>query len=176
MSQFKNQIAATGNFHRILNRARKIGKQLRHFFLSVKILAFIEVMGTPFVGKNFPFGNTGSRFMGGKFFLGQKLYRMSGNHRQLQFVCQFNGMPQILLHAGMPCTLNLDIEVVRKNRGPSSGTFFSIVETGRFESHPDIALFGAREGNQSHIACLFRQLFKPFDPDFRPTTPLVFQP
>ena len=92
MPQLKNQIAPAGDFHGIFKRARKVGKQLRHFFLCVKILAFIEMVGTPFIGENLSFGNTGSGFMRGKFFPRQKLDRMGGNHRQLQFVRQLDGM------------------------------------------------------------------------------------
>ena len=70
LAQFKDQIAAFGNFNRVLQRGRHIGEQRGHFSLRPEALLVIETLGAARVGKDLAFGNTGARLMRDEFFAG----------------------------------------------------------------------------------------------------------
>lgn len=99
-------------------------------------------MGTFLVGKDFSFGNTGSRLMGPELVTCQKLDRMCRDDRKPEFVRQLDGMPDILFHPQLACPLYLDIEIPTKNPCPFQGKLFRTFDIGGFQRHADIPLPG----------------------------------
>ena len=89
MPQREGEVAAFGDFNGVLQRFGYVGKALGHHFGRHKILAVAEFARPFFISQYPAFGNANARFVGGKIVFLQKLGRVGGDHRQVQFASQF---------------------------------------------------------------------------------------
>ena len=83
-TQRKCEIAAFGDFHRILQSFGQVGETLRHLLRRGEILARSEFVRAFFVGQHPAAGNTHPRFVGAEVFLVEKLGRMGGDYGQIK--------------------------------------------------------------------------------------------
>ena len=81
LAEFEHEIATLRNQHAISQRRRHVGKQRRHIALIFKILLGRETFDATRIGQHLAFRDTGAGFVRSKFFLLEKLYRMSGHYR-----------------------------------------------------------------------------------------------
>ena len=88
LTQFQFHIAAFGNFQRIGQCDRQIGKTLRHFFRAREILAIGKIMRPLVVRQHPAAGNAHTSIMRREVFALQKLGRMGRHHRQIQLFRQ----------------------------------------------------------------------------------------
>ena len=176
LTQLQRQVATLGDLDRILQRCRHIGEQCRHFGLGLERLLIVETAHAPCIGQHLAFSDTGTHFMRNEFFLVQKLDRVRRHHRHTGLGRQCHSLLHMRLYIWLVGTLDLDIEIIRKNRGPALQAAFRRLKITVVDGHADIAEMGAGQRNQTVAVGVTLQLRQPFSANFRATAMQVLQP
>ena len=174
LAQFQRQVAALGDFHRVLQGCRQVGEQFRHLGLGLEALLLVETPGAPRIGQNLAGRNAGTRFVRGEFLAVQELHRMRRHHRQSQLRRQRDRLPQFRFR--LTGALHLDVEMPGEKRRPAPRATFGGGQIAVAERHADVAELRARQCDQAARRALPLQVFQPFGADFGAPAMLVGQP
>ena len=115
LAQRQLQAAAAGNFSRVGQRRRHIGKQRLHFLAGFEVLLRREAPRAALVAQHLPFGNAHARFVRLEVARRRKLNGVRGHHRQPQPGGQAHGGAHVRLVIGAARALQLQIKAVRKH-------------------------------------------------------------
>ena len=159
LAQFQFHITAFGNFQRIGQCGRQIGKTFRHFFRAREILAVGKIMW-PLVVRHHPAaGNAHTGIVRCEVFALQKLGRMGRHHRQIQLFCQAHAarhhrFPFRLIRQ----TLHFQIKRLFKPRRIFFCSLQCLLLMPRQQCLSNFAPLRTRQANQARIVA-FRQPF-----------------
>jgi hypothetical protein len=104
------QIAALGDFDRVLERFGKVGKQLDHFSGRLEVLLLGVQARTAGIAEHVALGNAHPRFVRLEVVAFEKLDRMRGHQRQLEFGRQIGGGGDQHILLRLPITLHFEVE------------------------------------------------------------------
>ena len=159
LAQFQFHITAFGNFQRIGQCGRQIGKTFRHFFRAREILAVGKIMW-PLVVRHHPAaGNAHTGIVRCEVFALQKLGRMGRHHRQIQLLRQVHAarhyrFPFRLIRQ----TLHFQIKRLFKPRRIFFCSLQCLLLMPRQQCLSNFAPLRTRQANQARIVA-FRQPF-----------------
>ncbi len=156
LAEVEHQIAALGDFNRIGQCRRNIGKQRGHLRLRLEVLLARELAHAPGVAQDLTLRNTHARFMRLVVVIGQKLHRMRRHHGQLEPRRQLHGSHHMALVISTFSALQFQVKTVRKKAGKIQGTFHRAGLVALHQGLTHSASLGARQRNQA-----FAQLFQP---------------
>ena len=122
-AQLQREAAAFGDFQRVGQRRRHIGKQRLHLFNRLEILLAGELAHALGVAQNFALGNANTRLVRFVVVVGQKLHRVRRHNRQAELRGQLHSGDHVALVVGAFGALQLQIKAPRKHRGKVAGGF-----------------------------------------------------
>jgi hypothetical protein len=150
------QIAALGDFDRVLERFGKVGEKRDHLLGGLEILLFGVQARTPGVAEHVALGNTDARFVRLEVVAFEKLDRMRGHQRQLQLGRKIGGRRHQELLLRLPVALHFEIESVREELLPTPRAQRRLLEPALQQRFTDIAGSGARKRDQTIDAHLLQ--------------------
>src|SRR5690606_18252280 len=113
-----------------------------------KALTLVKALDATWVGKNFAFGNTGTRFVRSKLFVVQELDGMCRHHRQAKFGRQLRRLSHMRFHIRLTSTLHLDIEMTGKQSCPALRGTLSSSHIAIIDGNTDITEMRSRQHDQ----------------------------
>jgi hypothetical protein len=143
------QIAALGDFDRVLERFGKVGEKRDHLLGGLEILLFSVQARTPGVAEHVALGDTDARFVRLEVVAFEKLDRMRGHQRQLQLGRKIGGRRDQELLLRLPVALHFEIESVREELLPTPRAQRRLLEPALQQRFTDIAASSARKRDQT---------------------------
>ena len=160
LAQFQFHITAFGNFQRIGQCGRQIGKTLRHLFRAREILAIGKIMRPLVVRQHPAAGNAHTGIVRCEVFALQKLGRMGRHHRQIQLLRQAHAarhhrFPFRLIRQ----TLHFQIKRLFKPRRIFLCSLQCLLFIPRKQCLADFTPLRTRQANQTRIIAFCQPLF-----------------
>ena len=115
-AQLQRGVAALGDFKRVLEGLRNIGKSSTHFFLGHEVLLLGESALTSAAAQGFAFGNANAGLMGAEIVGLDKLHRMGGDQAHAVDRCQMNRLAKVVLFARQSGALHFNVKPIAKCR------------------------------------------------------------
>ena len=171
LAQLHFDVAAPGDFHRVLDGVRQVAEQLGHLLGRLQVLLVAVLARTARIIQGAAFADAHAGLVGGEIVLLEEAHVVGGHDRRTAAIGQRYGGVQVFLVVDPVGALQLDVETLREDRQPFAQQALGQRLVAIQQRLADLPFLGAGQGDQS-----FGRLLDPLALDHHQTVALALGP